>query len=311
MTGQERADSGASVRELVADGVEGVEKLCGRERQTCEDWLQFVMDSAKPWPARALDETGPDGIVAALFARSTNTYWSAIELAGMGFGEQALMLNRSLFEDMVDAHWVTVEPDLARERFEQHFRYSQMLLADAVAKHPEFFDYEDIPTLDQTDRPDLKGIFGDHGSKSWTGRDIHRKVNEIEHLWKDERDREVLQFFRRIIYRDSNQQLHPTAQGLNDLVRSSSATELALKVGPGPEGIQRALWSAYWISVQIVSLVFQHFAFPDEFEDRMHEMVRRGQGSFQRLSEEDLRTTGRNDRCPCGSGLKFKRCHGA
>jgi hypothetical protein len=121
----------------------------------------------------------------------------------------------------------------------------------------------------------------------------------------------VLQFFRPIIYRDSNQQLHPTAQGLNDLVRSSSNTELALKVGPGPEGIQRALWSAYWISVQTVSLVFQHFAFPEEFDARMAELVRRGRGSFERLSEKDLRTTGRNDPCPCGSGLKFKHCHGA
>jgi hypothetical protein len=270
------------------------------------------MDSAHPWPARALDESGPDGIVAALFARSTNTYWSAIELARMGFGEQALMLNRSLFEDMVDVHWVTVEPGLARKRFEQHFGYSRMLLADAVAKHPGFFDADDIPTLDQSDRPTLKDIFGEHGSSEGErNKASFRSRSSCQRMSRPVHDLVVLQFFRPIIYRDSNQQLHPTAQGLNDLVRSSSNTELALKVGPGPEGIQRALWSAYWISVQTVSLVFQHFAFPEEFDARMAELVRRGRGSFERLSEKDLRTTGRNDPCPCGSGLKFKHCHGA
>jgi hypothetical protein len=300
-----------SVREIIDEGIAGTNRLCGRERQVCEDWLQFILTSVKPWPGRPLDEERGDQILVALLARSTNTFWVSIELARIGFGEQAIMLNRSLFEDMVDAHWVTLEPELARDRFEQHFRHSQMLFADAARQHPERFAEDDVPFLDETDRPELAKIFGDYGHKSWTGVDMHRRVESIEHLWTNEDDQKVLHFFRRIVYRDSNQQLHPSAQALNDLVRSSSETELGLKVGPGPEGVRRSLWSAYWLSVQIVSLVFQHFEFPDELQDRMRTLVHRGQSAFHQLSEDDLRGIERNDLCPCGSGLKYKRCHGA
>jgi len=59
--------------------------------------------------------------------------------------------------------------------------------------------------------------------------------------------------------------------------------------------------------------------------DRQHGL--RGSGRLQRIIERDLpplitaglidasapaagRTVGRNDPCPCGSGKKYKRCHG-
>ena len=33
--------------------------------------------------------------------------------------------------------------------------------------------------------------------------------------------------------------------------------------------------------------------------------------TFRRSCEGDPDKVGRNDPCPCGSGVKFKRCHGA
>ena len=32
--------------------------------------------------------------------------------------------------------------------------------------------------------------------------------------------------------------------------------------------------------------------------------------AFVTLTEEQMRKTGRNESCPCGSGQKFKKCHG-
>ena len=51
----------------------------------------------------------------------------------------------------------------------------------------------------------------------------------------------------------------------------------------------------------------------------MADLIRRGRPAEQvmgilEMDEKNLKTkvekAGRNDPCPCGSGLKFKKCHG-
>jgi uncharacterized protein len=61
------------------------------------------------------------------------------------------------------------------------------------------------------------------------------------------------------------------------------------------------------------------FKHADRYMRIMADLLRKGQtadGIMKILSEEDARCgkkapkVGRNDHCPCGSGLKFKKCHG-
>jgi len=61
------------------------------------------------------------------------------------------------------------------------------------------------------------------------------------------------------------------------------------------------------------------FEHADRYMRIMADLLRKGQtadGIMKILSEEDARSgkkapkVGRNDLCPCGSGLKFKKCHG-
>jgi uncharacterized protein len=61
------------------------------------------------------------------------------------------------------------------------------------------------------------------------------------------------------------------------------------------------------------------FKHADRYMRIMADLLRKGQtadGIMKILSEEDARSgkkapkVGRNDPCPCGSGLKFKKCHG-
>ena len=47
------------------------------------------------------------------YARASKTYQGSFRLAACGYGEQAGMLNRSLYEDMAIAHWVKRHPDEA------------------------------------------------------------------------------------------------------------------------------------------------------------------------------------------------------
>jgi hypothetical protein len=221
------------------------------------------------------------------------------------------MLTRSLFEDMVDAHWVCVEPGLARERLTQHLDHTRLLFNETAADFPTIFDPENLPSADPSQRPALDKIFGNFGHKSWTGLDIHRRSAAIEHLWTADASRTLFNFFRRVVYRDSNQHLHLSGQALNGLVRANTGEHLSVKVGPGPESVHRALWSSWWMSMQIIGQVFNHFDFPDELRAELDAVAASGGAAFVTLSDEATAKTGRNDQCPCGSGRKFKHCHGA
>src|SRR3954468_20881431 len=79
------------------------ERVFEPEFSACRDLLALAW-ARKP--------TGVDGeahraLILAVFARSTLTYRAIMQLCRGGYGEQADMLNRSLFEDMAAAHWVS------------------------------------------------------------------------------------------------------------------------------------------------------------------------------------------------------------
>lgn len=286
-----------------------VERFHARQLRACEALLAFVLDLLQPWRGRALDRSH-DGLMSAVFARSTNTYWAALELARIGFGEQAAMLNRSIFEDMVDLHWISENPDPAIERYEQHLHHGQMVLADALRAHPDFMPAEDLPEYERNERRPLDRLFGPFGHKSWTGVNLHDRVAAVEHLWGDDQARRQLRFFRDIVHRENNQLLHVSAHALNQMVRRSGPEEggIAFKLGPGDEYLARALLGAFWIYSQSVGLILEHFEFAEReaFDRLFAEQL----PAFRDLSDDEIRAVGRNDPCPCGSGKKFKRCHG-
>ena len=75
---------------------------------TCRSYLQWVFEKVGSWTADRQGKDGADLILICIFARSARTYEGIVRCLGeSGFGEQGLMLNRSLFEDMVEAHWVS------------------------------------------------------------------------------------------------------------------------------------------------------------------------------------------------------------
>jgi hypothetical protein len=78
-----------------------------KARATARSWTtatrirEHAAGVFKNWTRRAI-ESAADGLVAAIFARSTDTFTSAVRSVRLGYGAQAAMLNRSLFGDMVD-----------------------------------------------------------------------------------------------------------------------------------------------------------------------------------------------------------------
>jgi hypothetical protein len=230
----------------------------------CAELRDFALSLTRPWRGRPLDgDNYPhDKLVAALFCRSFTTYSAAVELAQSGFGEQAAMLNRSLFEDMVDAHWICTDPQTAVQRYGDHLDHGKMLLADQVAKYPDFYPDLEIPDFEVSERERLDNLFGPHGSRSWTTLSLHDRVSAIEHHWATDEDRHNLRFFRDIPHRENNQTLHVSGYGLTTLVTAHGSDDVTFRLGPSTTMVGRALFGAWWIFGQTVGLVLDHFAVP-------------------------------------------------
>lgn len=241
---------------VIADSEEPMLAACERVRR-------FALAMTRPWGGRVLGADAlSDTLIVALFTRSYATFSAAFELARLGFGSQAAMLNRSLFEDMVDAHWIAAEPRRAEELIREHHAHGVMLLADAVAKYPSFYERLQVPDFDPAERERLDKVFGRYGTRSWTTLNLHERIERIEPFWegKDD-DLEALRFYRDIAQRDNNQTLHVSAQGLAGTLRGRDDTGVVFAMGPGLEMVDRALFGTFWIFSQTIGLVLHHFDF--------------------------------------------------
>lgn len=238
------------MQERFSGAVERAQEHFAAEFAICDRAAAYMWDTTWPWKGRALDgDRGEDALIAVFFARTFNSFCAAIELCRLGLAEQAAMLNRSLFEDMVDAHWITLDPDRAVELINDHQRHGQMLIADAADRQLAFLDEEALPAFDPSDRPRLDKLFGRYGERSWTTRSLFERVKAIEHLWDDEERASGLWFHHDIVHAFNNRMLHPSGVGLAGMVRSFDQRGFSVKMGPQGELIGEALTAALWCAM--------------------------------------------------------------
>jgi hypothetical protein len=195
--------------------------------------------------------SGSNLVLISIFARSTRTYEAIVRWLGeRGFAEQGMMLNRSLFEDMVDAHWVHLNPDLAVERLRQHDLYSRLLRADTQRRLPEWFEDHEPARLriSNRERQELRRLFGKNGSRSWTGvPSVEDRLEQVLACWKTEQDREQVRFFASWVLKLMNEVLHPSAFSLGRL-GAPTLTERGnyeWRFGGTPEWLAQSLHAAF------------------------------------------------------------------
>jgi len=260
-------------------------------------------------------------LIFAIFARATLTYRAILHLCRGGYTDQADMLTRSLFEDMAIAHWVSL-PDHQGEvadLLQEHNDFSRLLAADSLAKHVDWlgetFEADDIEQLEKK-RDEYEKLFGKYGERSWVGKSLHQVLGEIEHLWEDEtqRKRELWGYYA-LGHRVNNQKLHNSALSLNQAASKSGFDKegnLVIRLGASPTDDEaamiRALYGAMFTYGRITRLVISETggdvgAF-DTFYAQQLDLA-------YKLAPKRRNKIGRNDQCPCGSGKKYKNCHGA
>lgn len=241
------------------------EKTFESEFRACHDLLALAWE-------RKPDAVGGEpfkALLLAIFARSTLIYRAIMELCRGGYGEQADMLNRSLFEDMAAAHWVSLHPDEAVERIEQHHQHSRVLWNRVIERRPRLGNPVELGMSEEAVE-ELDQLFGKHGHRPWLGLGMWDLVSEIEQLWPDDESREQLWLFYELAHRANNQKLHLSSFALNRVVRAreedgeiafqyqaSPSIEAAGPVGP-------ALFGAFWIYWQLTGLIWNVYEIPQD-----------------------------------------------
>lgn len=255
-------DAGESLHPSKGEIERKVRSVYGARLDPCERIHAFAQDALHSWSGPSIDLESVGPIILAEAARATKTYGGALRLLAGGFGPQAAMLNRSLFEGMAIAHWAHAKPAAAIELFKKHGRHSQLLWSDALLK-AEPDEPAAAAAASPEEREELRRLFGPYGTRLWTGhRSLRDLLPEIEDQWPDEPSRKELWSYFHIAHRENNQTLHSTALGLSaGVVRTPE--HLALDIGASDLQMDRALSGSLWPYHQMITLLWDHFALPE------------------------------------------------
>lgn len=274
-----------------------------------------VLFAAVEQQLRAVDEyistiprkraTKYDLALNAHLARATKTTMGIVALCEHGYGELAMSALRSLGETMVSAYYMSLDPEARADRFEAFAKHeaieNQKLFerlgwGDAVAQvAPTFADPEFIKAVrEQFPNPAL----------GWMQVPMKDVIAAIEVRWEQPQElRQLADMLHLLGDRHSHVGTFDTVA----LLRADQG-QLALHYGPERKWVQEALLFTARIYGQVFDLWAEHFQMPDlESWRRRWRLLN---ARTRTLDPEKVRGIGRNDPCPCGSGFKYKRCHG-
>jgi hypothetical protein len=205
------------------------------------------------------------------FARSTKTFQAAVRLAGLGYGEQAGMVNRSLYEDMLIAHWVKRHPEEAPVRFNEHEKYTLAQWRNALERNDLLKPDAHFPTkLTPHERKTLNARYR---GKTWTGLNLVELLNDVRAEWPNPEDARLLNQISDIVHRFNNLLLHHTARGLAVTGRWDEASNsITFDVGPSTRHIHGALLGAFFPYANTASLL--------DKDDSIGDLYQRGIAAF-------------------------------
>jgi SEC-C motif-containing protein/uncharacterized protein DUF5677 len=268
------------------------------------------------WPQQRGIRREGDRVLALSIARGTTTFKGAIRLIEGGFGREALMLNRSLFEGMAVAHWVAANPEDAARRFALANEHEIHLMREKVeVLHPEHEIPDGPGQLSEEDLKEARKLFGQDNQRLWTGhRTIWDLINDVEDQW-EEPGRSALRLYLQHEHGRNTKEMHATASAIFGLTLDAAAVGvdgrrgISVRIGPGPDSLDGALVGAFFNHSNLLSLLVSHFELGADAEEEVRRVTEENQYAFAVIDPDQAHDAGRNDPCPCESGKKYKNCH--
>lgn len=240
-------------------------------------------------------------VVNGEFVRVLTGYEALLNLAVAGFGVQAQLCARSMFESAVTAWWARQHRGYVEENFELYERYVQNLYFEMWPR--DEWDGETPPELGAAERERAKRQFGTYGERPWTGQAVRAMATEMAAALGPPIEGHLLASLG--LQRVLNWTIHSTGLAIR-MGMEDAGGEQHIRLGPTDRGVSDALRHG-WNEVSLVCTSYAE-EFGTDFQPGLAQHL--GACWSALYDPQVLRGTGRNDPCPCGSGLKFKTCHG-
>jgi hypothetical protein len=198
-----------------------------------------------------------DEILYRIAARGTKTFRAVLHLCTLGHGEQATMLNRSLFEDLLTAYWVDLNPDEAVGRLQKHERHTTMLWKEHLADRGlDLGALADLPDLTDEERKELQSLFGLRGEIAWTGLSTYKLVKAVEASWGDDGEQVLLWHMHDVHLRYANRTIHVSGEALLRPTAHPERPDLVIyDAAPSGRDVPIALLAAFWAYANLMRLV--------------------------------------------------------
>ncbi len=255
-----------------------------------------------------------DSIIAFSAVRETTTFQATLRLVEIGFGRQAMMLNRSTFEGMAVVCWVAANRQEAVDRFDKANEFEIHLMREKVVTSQPDAQVSDSGKLDPERVAECERLFGKNNQRRWTGHDsLWALVKDIEGRWEDA-ERQALGLYLKYEHERNNKELHPSASALfasvsDPLARQDGRPGMSVRIGPGSDELETAFLGLFFIQQNLLRLLAEEFDLGLDALAELGDCVAKNQYAFAVIDQATARETGRNDPCPCRSGKKFKDCH--
>lgn len=198
-------------------------------------------------------------LIFRTYGRSSKSYQAAVRLAAIGYGVQSGMIGRSLFEDMLVAHWLRRFPEKALELFERHRRASLAALEQTLEQYHMLGDLQ--ADITDEDRANV-ALARQH----WTGKTMRQLLADVEDEWKHEIDRRLIHQAHDLFHFFNNQLLHHTSISLGIIAGEERAGRVPIELGPHMAYVGDALMVAFVSYSNTMSLVLD--------EERQEELSR-------------------------------------
>ena len=263
--------------------------------------------------AELVDETGRSPVkgsqvlLVAQATRAIHTFEGVIGNCIIGRGVQASMLNRSLYEDVLDIHWVAENPDLAPTRADEHDR----LIALAEHQLETKFDRTDR-ALSEGEEQELAKLISLYGGprRAFTA-DWHRASFDdcfdlLKGRWDDEEEAAAFfDYIYDVMQRRNNLLLHPSPTAFRQTFAGGGGKTLN-RAGPDGRWVTalRDGCGAFYLVMRVLAEEF------DLDKEPAAESFSRTTDLLKLRSElPDLDELPSDAACPCGAGLNIEDCH--